>query len=112
VIIAPLKIVFGGLLKFAIGCLILWGAVTWLGAGLAALGVATLACWMAALGLSSSNNQATELQRLRERLTTLEENLNSAHTRVSDDLDRLKEKNYRLSERLENMEPTPLNDEY
>lgn len=101
-----------GLFKFAFGCLILWGAVTWLGAGLAALGIATLAAWMAALGLDSSNNHTTELQRLRERLTTLEQNLNGAHERVSDDIDRMREQNRRLSERLDTMEPTPLDDDY
>ena len=101
-----------GLLKFAFGCLILWGAVTWLGAGLVALGIATLAAWMAAMGLDSSNRHATELQRLRERLTTLEENLNRAHARVSDDIDRMSEQNRRLSERVETMKPTPLDDDY
>ena len=101
-----------GLLKFAFGCLILWGAVAWLGADLAALGIATLAAWMAALGLDSSNNHTTELQRLRERITTLEQNLNDAHERVSDDIDQMREQNRRLSERLDTMVLTSLDDGY
>lgn len=102
----------GGLLKFAFGCLILWGAVTWLGAGLSALGIATLAAWMASLGLNLSNNHTTELQRLRERITTLEQNLNGAHERVSDEIDQMREQNRRLSERLDTMVPTSLDDDY
>ena len=101
-----------GLLKFAFGCLILWGAVTWLGAGLAALGIATLAAWMASLGLNSSNNHTTELQRLRERISTLEQNLNGAHERVTDEIDQMREQNRWLSERLDTMVPTSLDDDY
>ena len=101
-----------GLLKFAFGGLILWGAVTWLGAGLAALGIAILATWTALLGLDSSNNHATELQRLRERFTTLEENLNGALERVSDDIERMREQNRRLSERLDTIRPTQLDEDY
>ena len=104
--------VMSGLLKFTFGCLILWGAVTWLGAGLAALAIATLAAWMAALGLDSSNNHTTELQRLRERITTLEQNLNGAYERVSHDFDQMREQNRRLSERLDTMVPTSLDDNY
>ena len=101
-----------GILKFSFGCLILWGAVTWLGIGLVALGTATMAALLAAMGLDSANRHATELQRLREKLTALEENLNRAHERVSDDIDRMREQNRRLSERLERMEPTPFDDDY
>lgn len=101
-----------GLLKFSFGCLILWGAVTWLGAGLAALCIAVLAAWMASLGLDLAKMHATELQQLRERLATLVENLDGAHARVSDDIDRMREQNRRLSERLDDMEPTPFHDDY
>ena len=100
------------LLEFAFGCLILWVIVTWLGAGLPALGIAILAAWMAKIGLDSSNYHTTELQRLRERLATLEQNLNGAHERVSDDFDQIREQNRRLSERLDTMVPTSLDDDY
>lgn len=101
-----------GLLKVTFGGLLLWGAATWLGASLAALGIATLAALLAALGLESANRHATELQRLREKLTTLEENLNHAHERASDEIDRVTEQNRRLSERLEKVEPTRFDDDY
>lgn len=98
-----------GLLKFVFGGLILWGAVTWFGASPAALGIAILVAWLAALSL---DKHATELQRLRERLTALEENLNKTHAQFSDDIDRMKEQNRRLSERLDYMEPAPLHNDY
>ena len=100
------------LLKFSFFCLILWGAVTWLGASLVALGIAVLAAWMALLGLDSANMHATELQQLRERLATLVENLDRAHAQMSDDIDRMREQNRRLSERVETMEPTPFDYDY
>ena len=101
-----------GLLKFAFGCLILWGVVTWLGAGLAALFIAILAFWQASLSLGSSNEHGAELQQLRERLTTLEQNLNGARGRFLDEIDGMREQNRRLSNRLDAMVPTPLDDDY
>ena len=101
-----------GFLKITFGGLILWAAVTWLGAGLVALGIATLATLMASIVLDLTRFHTTELQRLREKLITLEENLNRAHERTSDDIDRVSEQNRRLSERLERMEPTQFNDDY
>jgi hypothetical protein len=102
----------GGLLKIIFGGLMLWGAVTWLGAGFAALGVAILATLLAGTGLDAANRHAMELQRLRERLTTLEENLNRSHERASDAIDRMSEQNHRLSERLERLEPIQFEDDY
>lgn len=101
-----------GLWKIVFGALILWGAVTWLGASLAALGIATLATLMAEIGLNSANRHTTELQRLREKVTTLEENLNRAYERTSDDIDRLREENRRLSERLDKMTPIQFDDNH
>lgn len=99
-----------GLLKFAFVGLILWGALTWPGAGLAALAMVVLALLLASL--NSSNNHTIELQQLRERIKTLEQNLNASHERVSDDIDRMREQNRRLSNRLDAMVPTPLDDDY
>ena len=101
-----------GFLKITFGGLILWGAVTWLGAGLVALGIATLATLMASIVLDLTRFHTTELQRLREKITTLEESLDRAYERFSNDIDRLSEQNRRLSERFNNMKPTQFDDEY
>ena len=100
------------LLQFSFGGLILWGVVTWLGTGLVALGIAILAICLVSMGLDSTKNHAAELQRLRERLTTLEENLNSAYERASNDIDRVREQNRQLSEQLETMHPKPRHHDY
>ena len=96
-----------GLLKVTFVGLTFWGAVTWLGAGFTALGIATLAVLLATMGLDSTNRHTTELKRLRENITTLEENLSRSHERTADDIDRVREQNRWLSEQLEAMQPKP-----
>ena len=89
------------LLKLAGFCLVLWGAITWLGTALVALGIAVLSAGAALLALNSSNSHSAELQEMRERLTRLEQNLNSAYERNSESIDEIRDQNRRLSDRLE-----------
>jgi hypothetical protein len=97
--------VINRLLRYAFTGLVIWGAIAWLGTSTVALGIAILAVLGAQICFESSNNHATQLQLLRERMVRLEEAANSSYERVRNELDRITEQNSRISERLDTTKP-------
>ena len=94
-----------GLFKVATFCPIGWLSVAWFGTAPVALGLALVGVCVALMSLDSSNKHAQELHRLRQKIATLDQNLDSSYQRIVDNMDRLSEDQRRLSNRIDAMRP-------
>ena len=102
---------FIGTIKLALGCVALWAAVAWFGTGAVALALAILATLSCFMGLDSANRHGAELQRLRERLRGVEENLGASHDRLQTHIDALEERVRRLDQRIDALTPWVASDD-
>jgi hypothetical protein len=94
-----------GTIKFALGCVALWVAVTYIGTGAVALVLALLALVAGGFGSKLSSGQSAELQSLRDRLGVVEGNLASAYDRLQDRVEALEERSRRIDRRIDALTP-------
>lgn len=99
------------LVRLLVGLLLLWLAVDWLGAAAVALALALLAVVLLDLLIRSRNDQAAELQRIRQQLDLSDRNSAAWSDRALDRIEALEERSERQSRRLEALEPRSMQDD-
>lgn len=99
------------IVEFAFGCIVLWAAIHWFGAGAVALALAVPAVFAGGMTLRSVNEHGADLQRLRERLSALERGSDRWSDQQLDRVEALERQLDRLTLRVDGLTRPPVDDE-